>query len=272
MEGVFSIWKSREPALWLVTGKEKNGVRSLIKMIHCLIVAETEDAELVKKQIDRWVNAGKRKVYCTCDKTPERAMRMLKKHGAEFDLIVFREKEGVMEMESFVNQARVIHKDFPLLFFLILTGMPYVRTMNHFLPYISIYSMPVSPSEFKELFHAYHTLLDDAVSPRKRRIGLRTKDGVQYVDYRSILYMKRRKQGADVVTLHGSLFCRVRLELILDDFQLDFCRCGYSCAVNGMYIERVTANSVYLKSGEILPISRSYKPVVNDFLNRNVFL
>ena len=237
-------------------------------MIHCLIIADVQLAERMEAYFYSHIDEGRNTIFCIHGESSDESVQILRKHGSQFDVIICDVDGNDKNLNRIIDQARNIHHIFPRLFFLLFTNRPYVRTLNLFLPYISIYQKPFAASELREIFESYYEIFEYTMPQYRGKIRLDASDGIRILDARSILYLKRNGQGTHVMTPNGSLLCRNRMEQILEDTDLEFCRCGYSCAVNGLYIERVTAKQICLRTGDVLSISRSYKSLVNEYMKK----
>ncbi len=117
-------------------------------------------------------------------------------------------------------------------------------------------------------------VLGDAVSARLDQINgekcfvVESREGSERISYRKIEYFEAREKKLVAVTQSGeySFYGTIsHLEKIVPD---QFVRCHRSYIVRCDAVQKLqlSKNMLTLKSGEILPVSRSYKPVLKEAL------
>lgn len=87
--------------------------------------------------------------------------------------------------------------------------------------------------------------------------------------YRDILYIRREGKNAVLVTANGPRRVRKSLQQVFDELNApEFLFLDRGCIANLLQIMQIRGSEAVLKSGEVLPISRSHLQEVKEKLNR----
>lgn len=99
----------------------------------------------------------------------------------------------------------------------------------------------------------------------------KTKEGTQKIPFRSILYFEAREKRIFVRTAAREYGTGGTIEKLMEDIPANFLRCHRSYVVNRDYIEwvRISEGTLQLMGGVQLPVSRSYKEGLKEFMGRS---
>ncbi len=97
---------------------------------------------------------------------------------------------------------------------------------------------------------------------------IETKTEKQFVDYEQIIFFEAREKKIFLVTQTKEFAFYDTLDQLIEKLPDYFIRCHRSFVVNANKIERIQSgqNLLILKSGDNLPISRSYKKAVKELM------
>ena len=95
----------------------------------------------------------------------------------------------------------------------------------------------------------------------------RTRDGVQKIPYREVLYFEAREKKIFIRTQRMEYGIAGTIEKIAQKLPKNFFRCHRSYIVNRDYIERVRLSEgmVFLPGSVSIPVSRSYKSMIKEY-------
>ncbi len=105
------------------------------------------------------------------------------------------------------------------------------------------------------------------LSENKEHFWAKTRDGVQKILYRQILYFEAREKKIFIRTLKKEYGIAGTIDSILEKLPDHFARCHRSFIVNMNYVERLRLSdgTIYLPGMITIPVSRSYKAQLKEY-------
>ena len=97
----------------------------------------------------------------------------------------------------------------------------------------------------------------------------KTRDGTEKIPYSSIFYFEAREKKIFIRTKAVEYGIGGTIEKLLQDLPDNFIRCHRSYIINKDYIERIrfADGFAYLASSMMVPVSRSYKGELKEYVN-----
>lgn len=157
--------------------------------------------------------------------------------------------------------------------YIILIASTHILPTTYMRPTIGAESLmlkPLSEKQIQEVFaEAIQTYIKRFYAPDEKKVFvLETKGGRELIDYENIYFFESREKRVFLNTDAESYGFYDTLEQLEERLSDTFLRCHRSFLVNKSKIERVflSQNRLVLKSEFEIPLSRSYKPAIKEFL------
>lgn len=168
-----------------------------------------------------------------------------------------------------VHAAEAVRQRFEHTRLLLLAALD-TSPMTYLRPSIRASSLLLRPFSEEQARNVMVELLEDMV--RELRKGdpgaftLETKQGRQLVHYNDILYFESRERRIYLCTKSCQLPFYDTLERLTEELPEQFLRCHKGFIVNKTQIERIAfaENTIHLRGGYQIPVSRSYKAAVKE--------
>ncbi|HCT91645.1 MAG TPA: hypothetical protein DF613_09760 [Lachnospiraceae bacterium] len=148
-----------------------------------------------------------------------------------------------------------------------------VSPMEYLTPQIRAMSLllrPFSAAEAKRVVEEFfHTLYRSREEKDDRALTLENRDGKIRIPFSRIYYLEVREKKV-FVRLKDREYSRYgTLDHMIRELPEHFIRCHRSFVVNSQYINRVklSENSIYLTDDILVPLSRSYKGAVKEYMD-----
>ncbi len=177
-------------------------------------------------------------------------------------------------MQGALEKAEMLRRDYGLAYLTLIADAS-ISPVQYIRPSIQAESLMLKPLDNKQL----DTVLGEAVQSYARRIETpeekkvfvaEHKGGRDLIEYERILFFESREKKVFLSTEreeYGFYDTLDELEKRLDE---TFIRCHRSYIVNTVHISRVeiSAGKVLLDDGTELPLSRSCKPAMKEYLDK----
>ncbi len=186
------------------------------------------------------------------------------KAGKRYD-IIFMDIE-MEHMNGIEAAAKIREFDKTVQLIYVTSYDSYMRESFKTIP-VGFISKPISEELFEEtLFQALKF-----VGHQDEYLRFLYKKSNYKIEIREILYIQSNLRQVNIVC-NGRRFERycklVAIEEELKQYQVTFLRIHKSYLVNALHITRFSYDNVCLTNGDILPVSRTYRAGIEDFLNK----
>ncbi len=142
-------------------------------------------------------------------------------------------------------------------------------SQDHAIDAFGVYALQylTKPLVQEEFYKALDKAFEQVLSERRRYITLRTKDGIQRIPIRSVLYCEAQKNYQCLYLADGvDLLARMTMSELhnhLSDF-FDFVRLGSTYIINLSHVNSFTSKFLYLDNGKKLNIPRGAYAVFRE--------
>lgn len=159
--------------------------------------------------------------------------------------------------------------------YLLLLASPRISPAVYMRPGIMASSLLLRPlsdvqlnTVLREAFESFSKRYAAPIQENAGQFVIETKTEKQFVDYEQIIFFEAREKKIFLVTQTKEFAFYDTLDQLMEKLPDYFIRCHRSFVVNANKIERIQSgqNLLILKSGDNLPISRSYKKAVKELM------
>lgn len=171
-------------------------------------------------------------------KMTETTFRSLSKKASKYDLVIFHFVSDLDDLDILAKK---------------------IEQMNNMNPYLCILQYPAVEIDFERIIKHICDMLLFRKRIMGKKIFFKTVKGFKIINEDFVYYVERYKRGTKIITEKKVYYTKTSLEKFLEDNKLDFCRCGYSFAVNNRYISETNNTTIILHNGKCVPISRDYR-------------
>ncbi len=201
-----------------------------------------------------------------CFQTPEEAEDFLRENPS-LDIICtdVAGREGI-------PLAKALRKKNPNAY-MILIASPRISPASYMKPSImagSLLLRPLEKSMVREaLREAFEEFFSDSRKPQEKgQLAVDNKEGRWLIDYEKIYYFEAREKKIFLNTGAKEIGFYDTMENLKEKLPDYFIRCHRSFLINGRMAEKLMLgkNLVVLKSGWEIPVSRSYKQEIKEFM------
>lgn len=175
--------------------------------------------------------------------------------GECFDLlfmdIEWNEPQNGIDFASAVNEAC---PDIQIIF---VTGHPDRYYQQIFLKPLNLcgyLDKPIAPDILEKLMRKALAVIQER---EKQKLLIQHKGTIHAVFFHKIRYLESQGHQLTIHTAEGTLMCCERLEKLKESLTHNFYQCHKSYLVNMDCIRHIEKNSILLKTGEKLPISKA---------------
>lgn len=149
-----------------------------------------------------------------------------------------------------------------------------VSPMAYLTPDIRAASLLIRPFQegqcrqiIKDFFRSFYRTRDESDS--KKVLMIENRDGKVTIPFHQIYYIEVRERKIFVRLLNKEYSQYDSLEHMMELLPDTFLRCHRSFVFNTEHLDSVklSENAIYLEHDIMVPLSRSYKPMIKEFLN-----
>lgn len=159
--------------------------------------------------------------------------------------------------------------------YIILIASPRISPMTYMRPSIGAESLMLKPLTQEQiqtvLSEALGTYIQRFYKPNEKKVFvLENKGGRDLIDYENIYFFESREKRVFLNTDSAEYGFYDTLDQLEERLSADFIRCHRSFLVNRNKIEKVflSQNRLVLKGDFEIPLSRTYKPEIKEFMAR----
>ena len=175
--------------------------------------------------------------------------------GENFDLL-FMDIEW-NEPQNGIDFASVVNETCPETQIIFVTGHPDCYYQQIFLRPLNLcgyLTKPVDPDILEKLIQKALAVIQ---AREEQKLLIQHKGTIHAVLFHKIRYLESRGHQLTIHTTDGSLMCYEQLEKLKERLAHNFYQCHKSYLVNMDCIRRIEKNSILLKTGEKLPVSKA---------------
>lgn len=151
-----------------------------------------------------------------------------------------------------------------------------VSPMKYLTPDVRAASLLLSPYEQEQLRQVLQEFLRSCLGEResleteKEFLVIENREGKTLIPLRQIYYIEVRERKIFIRVKNKEYSKYDSMEHMLEQLPDWFVRCHRSFAFNAQHLERVklSENAVYLEHGMTIPLSRSYKSAMKEYMQR----
>lgn len=153
-----------------------------------------------------------------------------------------------------------------------------VSPMRYMIPAISASSLLLRPYMRKDAEQTFDEFCRYLFQSREDNVEecyvLENQDGKTLLPYNQIYYFEAREKKIYIRTLSQEYRRYETMERLTEVLPDGFRRCHRSYVVNMNLIERIklSENTIYMRNGIEVPLSRSYKQEIKEYLTENAVL
>lgn len=224
---------------------------------------EAEDAELLR-------NAG-RNVAAAMD-LPEWQTKLLLSLRAFMECLVGNEEADIfcvdVTPEGAIGAAEDIRRKHEMSQLLILAGMD-ISPMLYLRPSIRASSLLLKPFTVEQAEKVMRELIQEIHRNNKNEAGtyvIETKQEKILISYNDIKFFEAKERKIFLCTKARRIPFYSTLEQLGEELPKQFIRCHKGFIINSEQIERIdfTQNTIHLRDGFQIPVSRSYKSTIRE--------
>lgn len=163
-----------------------------------------------------------------------------------------------------IDIATKIHKQYPQTKIIFITGYDdvyYKQIFSHFQPF-GFLSKPVQYN----ILHFFLKKLESKGQQKDDYLNFTCDYKETKVSYNEIIYIQSKKRVCEITTNKRLYKTYIRLTDLTKNLPSRFIRCHQSFIINTDFIEKVTKDSLMLKNGDIIPISRKFTLEIHKLL------
>lgn len=223
---------------------------------HLIFFSKDATADLSEEQLD----------FISMEKAEEVEVFLENSQGLDLACMDVKKKVDI----SLLRELRKRHEDTEIL----LVADLQVSPMEYLTPDIRAASLLIRPFQeeqcrqiVKEFFHAFYRAREN--SDTKKVLMIENREGKVAIPFHQIYYIEVRERKIFVRLLNKEYSQYDSLEHIMEHLPENFLRCHRSFIFNIELLETVklSENAIYLKNDIMVPLSRSYKPEIKEYLN-----
>lgn len=235
-----------------------------------MLLAETSDYEkkkfeekfrsLVAHKSDESLKVIKKNSYDEIDKMNTDNELL---HMAITDIMM---KEGIKAAESIRSQYPSVE--------MMLVADSTVNPMRYMKPSIKASALIVRPFSDEEMGEITEEFYDSSMKSLNlggddKNYLVQNSDGKTLIPYHKIYYFEAVNKKISVRTAREEYEISGTIEKLLEELPADFMRCHRSFIINRSLIRKVRLSDqmIYMEGKIIVPLSRSYKKQIKEYLN-----
>lgn len=172
-----------------------------------------------------------------------------------------------------IRMLKTVRKDFRTSEILIIAEST-ISPMEYLTPDIRAASLLVRPFGRKQAASVLREFLESVCraqdTPDERKIVVENQQGKISLPVHQIYYVEVRERKVFLRLRTKEYGQYTTMENMMELLPDSFVRCHRSYAVNTRYLERIklSENTIYLRHGLEIPLSRSYKPALKEYMDR----
>lgn len=175
--------------------------------------------------------------------------------GENFDLL-FMDIEWDQPQNG-IDFAAAVNEMCPDTQIIFVTGHPDRYYQQIFLKPLNLCGCLEKPVDAEILEKLLQKALGVIQTRKEQKLLVQHKGTIEAVFFHKIRYLESRGHQLTIHTAEGSLTCYEKLENLKERLAQNFYQCHKSYLVNMDYIRRIEKNSILLKTGEELPVSKA---------------
>lgn len=217
------------------------------------------------RDIFAYLSEDKLEVPCFCER---HALEEFFKHSPLMDLACIR-ITGKKEIEL----LRAVRRQYAQSDFFLIADQT-ISPMEYLTPDIRAASLLLYPYQEQQQRKVLKTFLQDYLNRREGSDAdgsyvVENQSGKIVIPYDQIYFLEVRERKV-IIRLKDTAYSRYdSLEHAMEQLPDTFIRCHRSFVINTRHLDtvRLSKNMIYLDHGMEIPLSRSYKPAVKEYMN-----
>lgn len=206
------------------------------------------DTQYVATLVTRWADSAGHVAHISHFPSAEAFLFQYEEEQG-FDILLLDIEMGEMNGVELARKVRQTNDAVQIVF---ITGYPDFIAQGYEVAALHYLMKPVSGEKLNEVLDRAVANLEKA----ERRLCVTYDRSTEFVPFSQILYIEAQKQYVLIHTCDETYRMKQSFVKVLEELDEFFYKCQRSFAVNLSYVKRIQSNSVLLKNGEEIPISR----------------
>ena len=235
-------------------------------MISIIVIAELANCREIESVVSNSLNVGENAAIIYRNSI-EDTWQLYRCNPYAYDFAIVdldQEKNSLQHAVKSVQQAVMHNGSLEIVF---MTGREYVPVDIYSVSHIHLIKKPLSAEKIRNLVRLLYYRKSFLACYDMQRFQVRHGRNICFVHRDEVQYAKKARYGLDLKTSERILPFDKKMDSFLQEWGNSFFRCHDSFAVNVRYVSEVRNNSVFLCSGEEIPVSRAYKKAVKKYFD-----
>lgn len=206
------------------------------------------DTKYVSDLVNHWADAARHEAHIFTFPSAE-AFLFQYEEEKDFDILLLDIEMGEINGVDLAKKVRLENDAVQIVF---ITGYPDFIAQGYEVAALHYLMKLVTEEKLREVLYRAAANLEKS----ERRLCVTYDRSTELVPFSQILYVEAQKQYVLIHTFCETYRMKQSFGKVLEELDEFFYKCQRSFAVNLSHVKRIQSNSVLLKNGEEIPISR----------------